>query len=865
MRGAARAASNGIEPATRDTNVVGIVVVSHSASLADGVVELARQMGGEELSIEAAGGLEDGTIGTDVERVRAAIERAMSDDGVLVLMDLGSALLSAEMAVELLESAGRVVLSEAPFVEGTVAAAVAARGGLSLEEVQAEARAAITMKEAQLGVEPEAAEDVAATASAEEDGLRTRIPILNEIGLHARPAALVAELAGRFDADLRLSKAGGAGPVSARSLTGLMTLLARKGDELVASASGPEAADALAALEELAREGFGEGVADGAGAPAAGAPAAGAPAAGAPAAGAPGAPPPVSEDAGAPPADGSVLRGIAASAGLALGPVRHLAARLSVPTERASEGAEREWERLEAARGTARSAIERDRDAVTRRGGAADAAIFTAHLVLLDDEALADAARARIDAGDAAEAAWYGVTEGTAQSWRALDDALMRERATDVEDVGRRVLAALAGHELTADIGGEGILVVDELTPADAASLDTDLVHGIAAARGTATAHAAILARALGIPAVVGLGVSVLAIAEGTPLLLDGGEGTVLVAPDDEVTQRAERERALALERHERAQSRALEAAVTRDGVTIEVAANLGGAGGAEEAVALGADGVGLLRTEFLFLDRAEIPSEDEQAETLAGIAAGLGGRPLIVRTLDVGADKPLPALPMPPEENPFLGVRGIRLSLGHPELLATQLRAILRVAAEHPIKVMFPMVATAAELDAGLAAVAEARTATGVQAKIEVGIMIEVPAAALQAELLARSADFFSIGTNDLTQYAMAAERGNEQVGNLLSGPQPPVLKLIAETVAGAATHGRWVGVCGELAGDPAAAVLLSGLGVRELSMAPPLIAEVKQALRSVSLTDAAVAARRALGAPDAPHARAFAADLLA
>jgi multiphosphoryl transfer protein len=845
--------------------VVGIVVVSHSASLADGVVELARQMGGEDLAIEAAGGLEDGSIGTDVERVRVAIERAMSDDGVLVLMDLGSALMSAEMAVEFLDGNGKVVLSEAPFVEGAVAAAVAARGGLSLAEVQAEARRAIAMKEAQLGVESgpggEGASDVDGMPNAEaapvEDALRARIVIRNEIGLHARPAALVAELAGRFDADLRLSKDGGPGPVSARSLTGLMTLVARKDDELIASASGPQAAEALTALTELADGGFGDGIATRSGA-------AGPVSTSSAASSSPTAPPTPRQPAASEPEAGSLVHGIAASTGFALGPVRRFVAELDAPTECVSQGAAVERERLESARQSARAAVERDRDDLARRTTAGDAAILTAHLALLDDEALVDGARAQIDAGDAAEMAWYRTTEQTAQSWRALDDKLMRERATDVEDVGRRVLAALSGREPGAHITDEGILVVSELTPADAAALDTDLVHGIAAARGTATAHAAILARALGIPAVVGLGDSVLAIAEGTPVLLNGEAGTVLVAPDPEVAQRAEHERARAQERRERAQSHASEAAVTRDGATIEVAANLGGAGGAAEAVALGADGVGLLRTEFLFLDRAEIPSEDEQADTISEIAAALDGRPLIVRTLDVGADKPLPALPMAAERNPFLGTRGIRLSLAHPELLATQLRAILRVATEHPLKVMFPMVATAAELDAALAAVAEARAATGVQTAIEVGIMIEVPAAALQSELLARSADFFSIGTNDLTQYAMAAERGNEQVGGLLSGPQPAVLKLVAETVAGAAAHGRWVGVCGELAGDPAAALLLAGLGVRELSMAPPLIAEVKQALRTVSLADATVAAQHALAARDAAQAREFAADLL-
>ncbi len=787
--------------------------------------------------------------------MRAAIERAMGEDGVLVLMDLGSALMSTEMAIELMESDGRVVMSEAPIVEGAVAAAVAARAGSSLDEVQAEARGAIAMKEAQLGISgPQGGDRPASDGDGAVEGPQARIPILNEIGLHARPAALVAELASRYDADLRLSKEGGAGPVSARSLTGLMTLVARKGDQLIATASGPQAEDALAALSDLASEGFGEGVASGAASALPASPAE-------PAAGSAG----VSPVSPVAPAPGQTLRGIAASAGIAFGPVRHLSAGFEAPPERASEGAEVELGRLAAARETARSAIEHDRDEIARRSTAGDAAIFGAHLALLDDEALVGSARARIEAGDAAETAWHAAFVETAATWRSLDDELLRERAADVEDVGRRVLTALCGGSERASVSGPGVLVASELTPADAAAVDPAVVRGIAAARGTATAHAAILSRALGIPAVVGLGDTILAVPEGTQVLLDGGVGTVLVAPSEDAVEAARLAREQERRRRDQALRHASEPAVTRDGVTIEVAANLGGAGGAASAVELGADGVGLLRTEFLFLDRPEIPGEEEQVRTLAQIASELGGRPLIVRTLDVGADKPLPAVPMAPEQNPFLGRRGIRLSLEHPELLATQLRAVLRVAAEHPLKVMFPMVATLGELEAALHAVGEARHATGVDAPLEVGIMVEVPSAALEARQLAARADFFSIGTNDLTQYTMAAERGNEHVGDLLTGPQPAVLRLIAETVAGAEAFGRWVGVCGELAGDPAAALLLVGLGARELSMAPPLVAEVKAALRSVTLADAADAARRALDARDAADARGLAAELLA
>jgi phosphoenolpyruvate-protein phosphotransferase/dihydroxyacetone kinase phosphotransfer subunit len=825
--------------------MVGLVVVSHSASLADGVVELAREMGGEDVRIEAAGGLDDGSVGTDAARVVAAIERAMSDEGVLVLMDLGSALMSAEMATEMLADGGRVVLSEAPLVEGAVAAAAAARGGSSLEEVAREARGALAMKSSQLGAEEAPAEEEAAPRAADAEA---HIPVLNEIGLHARPAALVVELASRYESDLRLSKPGGGAPVSARSLTGLMTLSARLGDELVATASGPDAREALDELEELARGGFGEGVAVADSRPA------------------PEEAAPVAEEsvpAEAPP-PGTLLSGIAASPGIALSPARQLKAGPLAPPEREAGDPASERRRLDEGRDSARAAIEADRERVAARGAAAEAEIFAAHLALVDDEALLEPARAAIDAGATAERAWLEAAAEVAATYRALDAPLLRERAADVDDVGRRVAAAISGERAATGPVEEGVVVADELTPGEAAGLDPALVRGVATARGTPTAHAAILARALGLPAVVGLGAQILAVPEGTPLLLDGDAGSVQVAPPEEQLEAA-RERAMqAAERRAAAREHALEPAETRDGVRVEVAANVEDPAAAAAAVELGAEGVGLLRTEFMFLDQPSLPSEDEQARQIAAIALALDGRPLIVRTLDAGADKPLPALPMEPEANPFLGRRGIRLSLARPELLATQLRAVLRVAADHPLRLMFPMVATEAELERALEILARAREETGVDAPMETGIMVEVPAAALLSERLARHVDFFSIGTNDLTQYVMAAERGNEHVAPLLAGPQPAVLRLVRETVAGADAHGRWVGVCGELAGDPAAAVLLAGLGARELSMAPPLVPEVKAALREISMADARAVAEEALAAEDADEARRLAAELL-
>jgi multiphosphoryl transfer protein len=832
--------------------VVGLVVVSHSEALAEGVVALAREMGGEELALEPAGGMDEpGALGTDAERVRAAIERAMSDDGVLVLMDLGSALMSAEFAIEMLDGGGRVLLSDAPLVEGTVAAAVAARGGASLEEVAAEARGALAMKTSQLGGETDAAAALDAAASpdaAAPPDAETRLEVRNAIGLHARPAARFVAVARDHDAEVRVAKAGGGAPVRATSLTNVVALGARFGDTLVVSASGPQAAEALAALRALADEGFGDGIAVDAATPAA------APTPAAPA---------VEPITVGPPAPGDVLSGVAASGGVAIGPARHLGGPAGPPPDRAAEAPERERARLDEAIGAAHEAIARDREAVAARAGEDEAAIFDAHLALLDDEAMLDPAHQAIAAGATAERAWHDAAEQVAGRYRALDEPLLRERAADVLDVGHRVVGALTGNE-RAGPAEPGIVLAGELTPADAANMDPGLVRGIATAHGSATAHAAILSRALGLPAAVGLGDAILAIEEGTALLLDGDAGTLHVDPPQAELTAAQERRERAAARRAAALERAHEPGAMRDGARVEVFANLGSAAEAAKAVALGAEGVGLLRTEFLFLDRAQLPDEDEQAETLRDIARALEGRPLVVRTLDAGADKPLPALPMPPEANPFLGVRGIRLALQRPEVLATQLRAILRVAAEHPVKAMLPMVATLSEVRAARALLDEARAATGIDAPLELGIMVEVPAAALTAATLAPHVDFFSLGTNDLTQYTMAAERGDERLAGLLAGPQPAVLALVRATVEAAEAHGRWVGVCGELAGDPAAAVLLAGLGVTELSMAPALIAEAKAALRAVDLADARAAAHAALDAEDADEARRLAAALL-
>jgi multiphosphoryl transfer protein len=820
--------------------VVGIVLVSHSHAIAEGAAELARQMGGEDVRVETAGGLDtpDHQIGTDAVLVEQAIERAWSEDGVLVLMDLGSAVLSAEMALDLLPEHMRenVLLTEAPFVEGAVAAAVTSRIGSSLDRVAEEARGGLAAKAAHLGTEIAAEVTPPATGTDAGGSASAEFPVETAHGLHARPAAQLVRTAASFDADVRVTNlSAGRGPVSARSLNSVATLGVGHGDRIEVTATGAQAREAIEALVALAARNFDE-QAEAA---------------------------EVARPSGTPVAVDGGLAGLPASPGVAVGPARRFHTPALEIGDVASRGAEEERRALDSAIAATGEAIEAQRGAVAGRAGAYQATIFEAHLLFLDDEALLDPTRAAIDAGAAAARAWSDAVEDVASSWETIDDPYQRARAADLRSVGTQVLARLLGIEPPSPrLDEPGILVAADLAPADAAALDPATALGVATASGGPTSHAAVLARSLGIPAVVGLGDVVLDVREGAVVALDGNAGVLVVDPAPEVVQEFEARRREWEEADRTARAETASPVATLDGTTIEVSANVGSPDDVAGAVEAGADGIGLFRTEFLFMSRDAMPSEDEQEASYRAAAEALGGRPMIVRTLDAGADKPIPYLAQPAEANPFLGVRGLRLGLQRPELLDAQLRAILRVAADHPVRVMFPMVATLEEFRAGRAAVERSRSAlvdAGSPApdRIDVGVMIEVPSAALAADRLAEEADFFSIGTNDLAQYTLAAERGNERVAALADAMHPAVLELIRLAAAAAATKGRWTGVCGELAGDPLAAPLLIGLGVTELSMSAPAIPHVKRAVRLTDLASARALAERALATSSATEVR--------
>jgi phosphocarrier protein FPr len=668
------------------------------------------------------------------------------------------------------------------------------------------------------------------------DWLECRLLVTNPAGLHARPAARFVQTVAAFDAEVVVVNAvTGAGPAPAGSLTQVQTLGVMQGHEVLVRARGPAAAAVLDAVRALAARDF-----DDIDAPI---------------------PAPryvTPEGLGEP----GVMRGLPAAPGVAVGQARRLR---RTPIRGARQAGDPAFERgaLERALDAARADLRVARDAVATQAGEAHAAIMDAQLMLLDDDAITGAAFGAIDAGRDAPTALRDSIEATAQRFATLDD-YQRARGEDIRQVGRLVLEHLAGVAGPPRLRGPGVLIAPDLSAAETAALDMSIVQAIVVATGSPTSHSAIIARALGVPAIVAAGDMALTIVEETVLLVDGDAGTITLDPSERQVDEALARTAARDADREAARAGAAEPAVTRGGIDIVVSANLASGDSVAEAVASGADGVGLLRTEFLFMNRADLPGEEEQVAAYRHAAAGLQGRRLVIRTLDAGGDKPIAALTPEGEANPFLGVRGVRLSLARPDVLRTQLRALLRAAADHPIAVMFPMIAELPELqaahghlDAARRELAAEGTATG---PVEVGVTVEVPAAALCAEALAANVDFFSIGTNDLTQYALAAERGNAALAALGDHLHPAVLRLVDMVCRAADARGIPVAVCGEAAGDADAVALLVGLGVRELSVPPPRVAEVKRVVRGLDPVAAAVLARRALELADAGAVRELA-----
>lgn len=824
--------------------MIGIVIVSHSKQLAEGVRELAEQMVQGKVALAVAGGIDDpeNPLGTDAIQVHQAIASVYSDEGVVVLMDLGSALMSAEMALEFLpeEQQTKVYLCEAPLVEGAIAAAVAAASGCDIEQVIAEARGSLAAKAAQLGVVSNPLSVIEQpTTDDRQQTKEIRLTVHNQLGLHARPAAQFVTTAARFQSQVRVRNlTRGTEPVRAESINQVATLGVRQGHELAITAQGSDADEALAALQALVEGNFGEDDTVLQSQPAV--------------------------QIGVAPQTKGELSGIPASPGIAIAPLTLYRPTLLKIPEHSVEDVQDEWQRLQAAIQTAQQAIQALRSLTATQIGD-EAAIFDVHLLFLEDPALIEAVHQHIfDRRLNAEIAWATVVDELANTYRALEDAYLQERAADVVDVGQRVLRQLTGAASTSlDLPQPTILVATDLTPSDTAHLNPTKVLGICTALGSATSHSAILARTLGIPAVVGVGPEVLKLTNDTFLALDGESGKVWVQPQLDTLAALQAKRDARSAAQQQALAKAQHPAITRDGRRVTVLANIGGIADAQLALELGAEGVGLLRTEFLYLDRTTAPSEEEQLTVYQAIAEVIGTRPLIIRTLDVGGDKPLPYLGLQQEANPFLGWRGIRFCLDRPDILKTQLRAILRASPKHRIKVMFPMIATVAEVQAAKTILAQVQAelrfaCIPFDEAMEVGIMMEVPSAVAIADQLAALVDFFSIGTNDLCQYIMACDRTNPRVATLADALHPAVLRIIHQTVQAAHEAGIWVGLCGELAADPIAAPILLGLGLDEVSLNPQAIPALKQAIAEATVAEAEAITKAALKLDSAARVRA-------
>ena len=662
-----------------------------------------------------------------------------------------------------------------------------------------------------------------------------RIALANAHGLHARPAKILAQLAKSFDGDVRVRILdSGENPVSAKSLSKLLSLGVRRGQVLEFIAEPSVANDALPALIAAVLEGLGEEIEP------------------LPTESAPSPIAALVEKHLSAPAAGSQLQAVPAAPGIATGPAHvHVLPVFDYPLR--GEYYHAEHERLQGALIQVRDDIG---NLIQRSTAKAIREIFVTHQEMLDDPELVDEVVLRLKTGESAAAAWTRVVEAAAQQQEQLKDALLAERAADLRDVGRRVLAQLCGVDDLVEPEEPYILVMDEVGPSDVARLDPTRVAGILTARGGATAHSAIVARALGIPALVGAGDAVLLIKSGTPLLIDGQRGRLDVAPDEQTLQRALLDRDTREVRLKAAAALRMEPAITQDGHAVEVFANIGDSAGTPAAVEQGAEGIGLLRTELLFMAHSSAPDEATQEAEYRRVLDDLKGRPLVVRTLDVGGDKPLPYWPIDKEENPFLGVRGIRLTLQRPDVMESQLRALLRAADNRPLRIMFPMVGTVEEWRQARDMTERLRLEIPV-VDLQLGIMIEVPSAALLAPVLAKEVDFFSVGTNDLTQYTLAIDRGHPTLSAQADGLHPAVLQLIDITVRAAHAQGKWVGVCGELAADPLAVPVLVGLGVDELSVAARSVGEVKACVRELNLSGARQLAQNALTVGSAAEVR--------
>ncbi|APC15778.1 phosphoenolpyruvate--protein phosphotransferase [Pseudomonas frederiksbergensis] len=672
----------------------------------------------------------------------------------------------------------------------------------------------ITLKSVKVGepllhIVPKTIHNAQAEVDSSGAEVHGHIRISHRGGLHARPAALIRQTAHQFNSKSQLHFAGKS--ASCDSLIGLMGLGIGEQDEVQVSCKGVDAKAALQALLNALSSAVNDHSLAAA-------------------------PTPIAQRTRT--AEAGMLNGVCAAPGLVGGPLFQLAA-IHLPEDTGNANAEEQLQALDRALERVRSEIRETLSHAKKHKYTEEEQIFAAHLALLEDPALLEAALQSIDQGSAATHAWSQSIEVQCEVLQNLGNPLLAERANDLRDLKQRVLRALLGQDWHYDVPAGAIVAAHELTPSDLLQLSQQGVAGLCMAEGGATSHVAILARGKGLPCLVALGSSLLNQPQGQSVVLNADGGRLELTPNSQRLEQVAQAQREHLQRRERQHAQAHNPAHTRDGLRIEVAANVASSAEAADALKGGADGVGLLRTEFLFVDRQTAPDEQEQRQAYQAVLDAMGDKSVIIRTIDVGGDKQLDYLPLPAEANPVLGLRGIRMAQVRPELLDQQLRALLQVSPLQRCRILLPMVSEVDELlhirqrlDALCAELALTQ-------RPELGVMIEVPAAALLAEQLAEHADFLSIGTNDLSQYTLAMDRDHAGLAARVDALHPALLRLIAHTCAGAAKHQRWVGVCGALASDPLATPVLIGLGISELSVSPPQVGEIKERVRQLDAAD--------------------------
>jgi multiphosphoryl transfer protein len=827
--------------------MVGLVLVSHSRRLAEATVDLIKRTVGPDIPIVAAGGIGDdrSELGTDALDIQDAILKVRSTEGVLVLMDMGSAILSAETAKELvsMEMTDPLVLCGAPLVEGSIAAAVQIQIGAALTEVTSAAQQGLAPKQDQLG-DTMPAQPATAVETIVGPSQTLELAIQNEHGLHLRPAANLIKTLAPFKATIQIENISAKrGPIAAKSLVDLARLQVRQGDQVRFNIAGPDQEAVIAEINKLAQSNFGDN------------------------------PTPAAKTI-PPAAVAPTDQPFPVSAGIAIGrPIFLEQLEPPIPSYPVPDAtaANAEFEKLEGALNRAEKTFVTRFERLRAVLDPETLAILEAQRLILTDQTISAEVRERIFAQhENAAKAWHTILTGLAAEQESVADEYLRARAADFREIRSLVLNQLQEHTqelVLPDNGANAILVCDELSPSLADTVGSTAIQGILQLHGGTTSHGAILARALRLPSIGGAASAADEIRRATFVAFDGEKGILWIDPSPEIRNTMEAAQATSRAAFEVVLSQSREQAKTEDGLVINIAANAGSKADLEAALRYGADSIGLFRSEFLFQKFEHLPSETEQLSAYQDALSPFGSRPVTLRLLDIGGDKPLPFLTVPPEANPFLGVRGIRLLFQNGPFLRSHLRAVLRLAASYQIRILIPMVTDQSELVQLRKLFGELHEELTSEKlphtwPAPMGAMIETPAAAILARQIASECDFLSFGTNDLTQYVLCAERGNPSL--CADALHPAVLRVCQPAIEAAHDRKISVSVCGEIGSDPEAVPILLGLGLRDLSVTAAAVPIIKALVRELDVSQITRRLEERLGSfGTAEDVRTFAKEL--